>query len=104
MLVDKYSTVKYYMHDADFMLETFGTTEPSMQEKANKFFEMWLEWHENRLNLPPDNTNKKHILKALNNMGLIEYRDFQLKYNQLRFKSVDDLAFAQLCIKEMSHV
>lgn len=81
----------------DYMLAAFGKLNPSRNERTVYFFEKWCEWHSNKIKLVPVSANKiteiKHIL---DNIGLREFWDYQLRNGELRFADAECLAFFKI--------
>lgn len=93
---------KYYQHDDELMMTLFGTLTPSTHQRAEKFFELWCSWRDNRVKL--NSIHKKSVRRYLNSIGLTEMQDFQIKGAEVRFKNTEDLAFLKIYLSENTHV
>lgn len=74
-----------YLYDEEFLIQTFGTLEPSIDQRTKKFFDIWCEWDSTQMFLKRDQhmTNIKSLLKGV---GLKEFQDYQIRGYELRFK------------------
>jgi len=83
------------LYSDDFLIQTFGTTEPTVTERTNVFHQLWLDWESNCLKI-----NLHSVRKTLNNIGLREFEDFQFRNGEIRFRRAEDLAMAKLVLGE----
>ena len=81
--------------DDDCMIEVFGKLEPSTPERTARFFELWCEWRPNRIKLKPK-TQPYVIKKQLDQLGMKDLFDFQVRSDEIRFKNKEDYALAIL--------
>lgn len=85
-------------YDDAFMIETFGTLRPSTQERTRYFLDCWFAWKDNCIKYKPIRARATYIevRRFCSGMGLKDLRDFQVKNNEIRFKSKEDMAMAKL--------
>ena len=83
------------LFDDDLMMKIFGKLNPTTPERTAKFFELWCEWRPNRIKLKPK--TKGYLVKSsLNEMGYKDLFDYQLRGDELRFRTSEDYAMALL--------
>lgn len=80
----------------DFLMETFGTTTPTVEQRTTYFFEKWSEWRPNRIFVMLQKGKRIHIKKILTDLGFLEMRDFQIRSGEIRFADADMKAMALL--------
>jgi|LauGreDrversion4_2_1035121.scaffolds.fasta_scaffold210551_2 hypothetical protein len=81
----------------EFMLAAFGKLNPSRSERTLYFFEKWCEWHQNNFKIfPVTNTKMTEIRHILDNIGLREFWDYQLRNGEIRFSDAESLAFFKI--------
>jgi len=92
----KRSNIYQQVFDDDFMLETFGTLTPSVTSRTAYFFEQWMDWKPRTVKLGRPTPSLTTIKSFLKEMGLKDLREYQIRNNEIRFKTSDDLALAKL--------
>lgn len=83
-----------YGYSKEFLVKNFGTETPTVSDRAQKFFGWWCDWKDNHLDLRDKNVPA--IRKTLAEYGLVEWEDFILKHNGLRFRDREDLVMFRL--------
>jgi len=78
------------MYPEHLMLELFGTTTPSIQDRTQKFFDIWMQNIRYRYQFTTD--KKPQVLKLMSEMGMKSPWHYQLKGTEIRFSSATDLA------------
>jgi len=91
----KRSKIYQNIFDDEFMMETFGTLRPDISTRTAHFFQLWMDWRPRRLVLSKT-TRHTDVKRFLTNMGLRDLREFQLRNNEIRFCSAEDMAMATL--------
>jgi len=87
-----------YGYSREFLLRHFGTETPTVSDRAQKFFAWWCDWKDNHM----DVTDQKvpAVRKTLKDCGLVEWEDFILKHNGLRFRQREDLALFRMAFSK----
>lgn len=82
------------IYDDNFLMETFGTIEPTALERAEVFARWWDEWHQNSISILHKDMNI--VRKEIRALGYKDFVDFQTLGNEVRFKTTEALAMAKL--------
>tara|TARA_B110000858_G_scaffold192592_1_gene243565 strand:+ start:191 stop:514 length:324 start_codon:yes stop_codon:yes gene_type:complete len=92
----KRSSYHQILYPDDLMMDAFGKLNPSVSERSQYFFELWMKRKEfelvfdgNYASLATYASGNKKVLGAL---GLRDPWDYQLKANAIRFGSAQDMA------------
>lgn len=92
----KSSTLQRIFPD-EYMLEAFGKLNPSRSERTVYFFDKWCEWHNNKIKISHLNTQKIHdIQKILDQLGVKEFWDYQMRNGEIRFIDSETLGFFKI--------
>jgi hypothetical protein len=86
-------------YNPEFLLRTFGTTEPDLWTRTQVFFNTWTQWHQNEIDIGPEtkeNTLRSGIRSHLRSLGLTEWEDYMIRGPKIRFGSAADTALVKL--------
>lgn len=74
------------------MLEAFGTLQPSVSQRTSYFFESWCDWRPNRVKIKKNQDRLCTVM--LQELGLKEFWEFQIREGECRFDSDETKAWA----------
>lgn len=80
---------------AEYVQSVFGTNSPTLEQRTEHFFELWRHWWATGIFVKP-NSNMHDARRILNELGLVEFRDFQIRFQQIRFSDQTHLALASM--------
>lgn len=88
------NTYKELFSDEE-MLSAFGCLNPTVKQRTAYFFDLWMQWRNNRLRFTTKvfNTEKEKLKDRLKQIGLREFWDYQFRNNEIRFRDTELLAF-----------
>lgn len=90
------STIQKIFPD-EYMLEAFGKLNPSRSERTLYFFEKWCEWHNYKIKIVHLPSNKIYdIKKLLEQLGVREFWDYQMRNGEIRFADSETLGFFKI--------
>lgn len=85
----------------EFMLKTFGTLTPSIQQRTTYFMGLWMDWRNVRVILKSDNTRSRvrsqnRSRDLIRSLGYQEFHDFQIRSGEIRFAQPEILAMCMM--------
>lgn len=80
---------------SDYLVSVFGTESPTLAQRTEYFFDRWRAWWSHGVFLHTDQhtASARHIL---NDLGLVEFQDYQIRFRQIRFSDETKLAIASM--------
>ena len=73
------------LYDEEFLMETFGQLDPDLTQRANHFFNFWVQCQDHAVRLKP--LTLMLAAGAARQAGLVENRDFLIRHSEIRFRS-----------------
>jgi hypothetical protein len=102
---------KYFGYDTDFLLETFGVCDPSLEQRTQMFLSWWDGWENNRLSFwhaaaayPPAASSKfevRKITQNLSSLGLTQWKDYIIQGYEIRFREGLYVAMAKIILADI---
>lgn len=92
------SKTKSKLFPNDLMIEVFGTPNPDAKTKHRYFFNKWMEWKPNTAYISNDSSTDPvgSVREKLQDLGLREFWDYQIRLVEIRFASPEYLAMWRL--------
>lgn len=89
------------MFSDEFMMQTFGTLTPSLQQRTSYFMGLWMEWRNVRVLLRSDNDRSRmrsqnRSRELIRSLGYQEFHDFQIRNGEIRFANPEILAMCMM--------
>lgn len=71
----------------------FGADNPTLAQRTEYFFKKWREWWPNGFFLKNE-SHSSESRRILKDLGLVEFRDYQIRFCQIRFSDQTHYALA----------
>lgn len=77
------------IYDRDFLLQTFGTLEPTLEQRTQWTFHTWRDCRSHALRFNSMVSTASKVRQELRSLGFAEFADYLIMGNEIRMTSAE---------------